>query len=104
MKNHDLNTLDELIHDDLLFVIPTGQTVSKQMDLDNFRSGRLQIEAIRWEEPEIRVMGDTALVVVALELKDSFADQPFSGQFSYFRTWKRFDDRWRVIGGAGIQL
>ena len=34
MKASDIEVLDELLHDDLIFNIPTGQTITKPMDIE----------------------------------------------------------------------
>lgn len=104
MKNSDIDALDELLHDDLLFVIPTGQTVTKQMDLANLQSGNLKIEEISSSEQEIRVIHDDAIVSVVISLKGNYLGNPIAGQFKYIRTWKLFNGSWKVIGGAGIQM
>ncbi|MCG8328026.1 MAG: nuclear transport factor 2 family protein [Chitinophagales bacterium] len=104
MKNSDIDALDELLHDDLLFVIPTGQTVTKQMDLANLQSGNLKIEVISSSEQEISLIHDNAIVSVVISLKGNYLDNPIDGQFKYIRTWKLFNEGWKVIGGAGIQI
>ena len=40
----DLNALDDLLHDDLLFVIPSGDVITKQIDLKTYRDGSLKIQ------------------------------------------------------------
>lgn len=46
MLEHDVNALDGLLHDDLLFITPDGQTITKAMDLDAHRKGLMIIEKI----------------------------------------------------------
>ncbi|MEZ4851827.1 MAG: nuclear transport factor 2 family protein [Bacteroidia bacterium] len=43
MQNADLVLLDQLIHEDLVFVIPSGQTITKNADLDSYRAGTMQV-------------------------------------------------------------
>ncbi len=104
MKVGDTETLDALFHDDLLFVIPTGQTVTKEMDLSNFKSGNLKIEMISSSEPEVSIIGDNAIASVRIDMKGHFIDHPIDGSYTYTRTWKRIHDQWKVIGGAGVRL
>lgn len=104
MKKGDINQIAELLHDDLLFVIPTGQTVTKQIDLANYESGKLKIDEISATDHEVSVIGDTAVVSVIINLEGVFAEQPIKGKFKYLRVWKRFEEKWQVIGGAGIAL
>ncbi|SJN45554.1 DUF4440 domain-containing protein [Sphingobacterium faecium] len=43
IKDRDINVLEELLHDDLLFVIPSGAVITKEMDLQSYRDGNLMI-------------------------------------------------------------
>ncbi len=104
IQNRDIKFLNELLHDDLLFVIPTGQTVTKEMDLANLESGNLKIDHISSEEQTINLIEDCAIVSVVINLKGSYLDQPIDGKFKYIRTWKQFENNWKVIGGAGMTL
>ncbi|BDD11404.1 hypothetical protein FUAX_38360 (plasmid) [Fulvitalea axinellae] len=104
MIKSDINTLDYLLHDDLLFVIPTGQTVTKEMDLSNFRSGNLNIKNITSNNQQVRLIKNCAIVSVEIDLEGSFLEEEIKGKFKYIRIWKSFDDTWKVIGGAGVSL
>lgn len=104
MRQHDVDTLESLLHDDLLFVIPTGQVVTKQMDLENYRSGNLVISDIITHDQQVSLVADNAVVSVVLNLKGAYLDQPIDGMFRYIRTWKRFNEQWKVIAGAGMQI
>ncbi|UTW65457.1 nuclear transport factor 2 family protein [bacterium SCSIO 12643] len=104
MRNSDLEKLEHLLHDDLLFIIPTGQTVTKEMDLANLKSGNLKIQELQASEHEVSLVEDCALVSVYVELKGQYLGQPIAGQFKYFRNWKLVQNQWKVIGGAGVQI
>ena len=41
IKTSDVTLLDNMLHDDLLFIAPNGQTVTKEMDLASHRSGQM---------------------------------------------------------------
>jgi len=100
----DVDSLDELLHEDLLFIIPTGQTVTKEMDIANIRLGNLKIEAISSSEQEINIIDDSAVVSVIIDLKGTYLKQPINGKFKYLRIWKLLDSKWKIIGGSGIQI
>ena len=96
--------LDALLHDDLLFVIPTGHIITKAMDISNLESGNLVISEIQSEQQSIQMFETTAIVTTLVYLKASYLEHPIDGQFQYIRTWQRFGDAWKVIGGAGVAL
>ncbi|WP_231634864.1 nuclear transport factor 2 family protein [Pedobacter sp. PACM 27299] len=34
MKSSNVEMLDKLLHNDLLFIVPSGETITKEMDLE----------------------------------------------------------------------
>ncbi len=104
MKSSDVNTLDELLHDDLLFITPGGQTITKAIDLDAHRSGNMVVDEISATTEHINMIGDTAVVTIVIDTKGKMFQQPIAGKFRYIRVWKRFGDQWKVIGGSCTQV
>lgn len=104
MKNADVEKLDELIHEDLLFNIPNGQTVTKSMDLETYSSGNMKITDIEASEHLINFVGDNAIVSVIVEMKGQYFDYVIDGTFKIVRVWKLINNQWKVIAGSSIQL
>lgn len=100
----DVDILDQLLHDDLMAVAPTGQIVTKQMDLDTHRAKTMIIEDASTEIDDIKITGDTALSIVTMTAKGEAMGTPIEGKFRYFRVWKRFDGILKVIGASFMQL
>lgn len=104
IKNNDIAVLDELLHEDLLFMVPDGLIVTKALDLEAHGSGNMNIETISAIEEQVNMIGDTAVVTVIIALKGNIFNQSVSGRFRYIRTWKLFDDKWKIIAGGCIQV
>lgn len=102
VSNVDL--LDQLLHDDLVAVAPTGQILTKEMDLNSHKAKTMIIEDASTEIDDIRIMGDTALSIVTMTAKGKMLGTPLEGKFRYFRVWKRFDGTLKVIGASFMQL
>ncbi|MGV3509488.1 MAG: nuclear transport factor 2 family protein [Sphingobacteriaceae bacterium] len=100
----NVDILDQLLHDDLVAVAPTGQIVTKEMDLNSHKAKTMIIEDASTEIDEIKIMGDTALSIVTMTAKGKVMGTPLEGKFRYFRVWKRFDDTLKVIGASFMQL
>ncbi len=98
----DISQLDTLLHDDLLFTNPTGQTISKEMDLQAYRSGEMQVNSIESSELQVALVGDNAVVAVTIKLTGTFARFPLDGIYRYTRVWKKFDNNWKVIAGSCV--
>lgn len=99
----DVSILDQLLHDDLVAVAPSGQIVNKEMDLNAHQAKTMIIEEASTEINEIKITGDTALSIVTMTAKGKMMGTPLEGKFRYFRVWKRFDTL-KVIGASFMQL
>lgn len=104
IKTADVATLDKLLHDDLLFNLPNGQTITKEFDLESYRSGKMKIEVIEASDQIIKIIDDLAVVAVTVMLKGTFDGTIFNGVFRYNRVWKQFDESLKVIAGSGVAL
>jgi hypothetical protein len=100
----DVNILDQLLHDDLIAVAPTGQIVTKEMDLNAHRTKTVIIEEASTVINEVKITGDTAISIVTMKAKGKMMGTPLEGQFRYFRVWKRFDDTLKIVGASFMQL
>ena len=104
MKISDIKTLDQLLHDDLLFVIPSGEVITKKMDLETHKSGNLVFEEITSSIDSIKQIGENAVVTLSLKIAGKMLEQHFEGNFRYLRVWKRFDNQLKVIAGSGVAI
>lgn len=100
----NVEILDQLLHDDLIAVTPTGQIVTKEMDLDSHRTKTMIIEDASTAIDEIKITADTALSIVTMTAKGKVMGTPLEGKFRYFRVWKLFDGKLKVIGASFMQL
>ena len=100
----NVDILDQLLHDELIAVAPTGQVITKEMDLNSHRAKTMIIEEASTEIDDIKITGDTALSIVTMTAKGKMMGTPLEGKFRYFRVWKRFDDQLKVIGASFMQL
>ncbi|RYE22722.1 MAG: nuclear transport factor 2 family protein, partial [Sphingobacteriaceae bacterium] len=88
MKMGDTEVLNELIDDSIIFNIPSGQTITKAMDLESYRSGILTIYDIFATDQVMRTIENISTVAVTVHLKAKYADQIMEGKFRYLRVWK----------------
>jgi ketosteroid isomerase-like protein len=101
----DVDMLDSLLHDDLFAVAPTGQIITKEMDLNSHKAKMMVIEEASTEINEIRIIGNTALAIVTMTAKGKMMGTPLEGRFRYLRVWKQFDDNTlKIISASILQL
>ncbi len=101
---NNVETLDQLLRDDLVAIAPAGQIITKEMDLNSHRAKTMIIESASTAIDDIKIIGDTALSIVTMTTKGKMMGKPIEGQFRYFRVWKRFDHTLKVVGASIMQL
>ena len=104
MKKSDVEILNELLHDDLLFVLPTGEVITKEMDLETHKSGNLVLEEITSSIHSIKLIDENVVVTLSSRLKGKMLEQNFEGNFRYIRVWKIFDNQLKVIAGSCVAI
>ena len=99
--NADVDALDLLIADELLFTGPDGQLGTKAQDLEAHRSGVVRFRAHEPEELRIRRVGpDVAVAALRARLEVEVAGKVVRGTYRYTRIWARESGgSWRVVGG-----
>lgn len=104
IKIGDIAFLDTVLHEDLLFLAPDGQLVTKEIDLASHRAGSMVVEKLIATVENITILRDTAVVVLLYDTKGTMLGNPVQGRFRYIRMWKQFSDSLKVIGGSCIKL
>lgn len=93
----DVDTLDALLTDGVIFTDQNGARLTKTDDLASYRSGELVIHRLDERNDRIvRELGDSAVVAVTVTIAGRFRGEDFLGTFAYTRLWHFADGRWRV--------
>jgi hypothetical protein len=104
ITTNDIALLDDLLHDDLLFNGPDGQTGTKAQDLANYRSGGIQLRRADASDRLVRPIGDVVVVAVTVVLEGSYLGVRVDGRYRYLRVWQRSGETFRVIGGSVVAM
>jgi len=100
----DVEVLDRLIDDALVFTTHTGALVTKQADLEAHRSGILRLATLDPSEAQVRRHGNAAVATVRMAVAGTYDGAPFSGNFRYTRVWVEHSEGWRVVAGHVSQV
>lgn len=103
MLNSNVEMLDILIHDDLLFHIPNGQSITKTMDLEGYQSGHMNISSMSVSDQQIKIFTDTAIVSSSIYMEGTYLEHEIDGMYKFIRIWKQFGNQWKVIAGSSIE-
>lgn len=95
----DVEVLDRLIADDLIFTGLEGKLYSKEDDLGIHRSGLQTISHFEVKDMQFRVQDAAAVVILAAELEGTFMNQEFKGLFRYTRIWLKRNGKWQIAVG-----
>jgi hypothetical protein len=104
IRSSNIQFLDNILHDNLLFIAPNGNVITKKMDLASHRSGAMKVEKIISNVEAINIIDDCAVVIVVYDTKGTMLGNPIQGKFRYIRIWKQFNDGLKVIGGSCCKI
>jgi Domain of unknown function (DUF4440) len=104
MLASNVDVLDTLIDDQLLFIGPSGHLLSKNDDLHRYRVGEQSITQLDVLEQLIRATPSQASVSVIAFVAGFFKEQAFQGRFRYLRVWSKNSKEWRIIAGSVFPL
>lgn len=104
MLADDLDALDALLADSLLFVSQTGAVFSKQADIDAHRAGVIRLATLDPAERRIERHEEMAVVTVRMRVAGHFAGTAFDGPYRYLRVWAPVNGRWQVVAGCVTEI
>lgn len=96
--NSDVGELDRLAADDLVYTHAGCLVEGKEGFIDHIVNGALAFTSVDYEDVEVRVHGDTAVLTCALHLQTlDRADQPGELHFRTTHVWVNGGDAWRLL-------
>jgi ketosteroid isomerase-like protein len=95
----DVEALDDLIADDLLFTGLAGSLETKAADLQQHRSGALKITKLDPLEFRVRVIPGGAITSVKMDAAAVIAGKLTPATLRYTRVWISEGGRWQIAGG-----
>jgi len=95
----DVDALDRLLDDALVFTSFDGTVATKADDLSLHRSGRLRITRMEPLERRMLHLGDTSVVSVKMDAAAVVNGVPNASILRYTRVWHKRPDGWRLVAG-----
>jgi hypothetical protein len=98
MLSSDVEKLDKLLDDKLIFTNHIGQQTSKQMDLEAHRSGFVKIDSISQSNQSVNLFDNVAIVTVLSEICGLFGEMRSTAQIYFTRVWqKKLNEEYKLI-------
>ena len=105
MLSSDVAALDELLAPDLIFTNHLGQLLGKNDDLAVYRSGVLKIAELGPSEQHVRVLGESAVVSVRMQVSGTYEGAPANGDFRFTRMWARSQQgRLQIVAAHSVLI
>lgn len=93
----DVDTLDLLLHRDLVFCGPDASIGDKSTDLDAHRTGQIRIHFLDPEDLIVRVTSGVGITILTARMAGESAENTFSARMRYTRTWAFNAQGWQVV-------
>jgi ketosteroid isomerase-like protein len=99
MCHSDVNALDNLLAENLIFTNHLGQVVSKSEDINSHRKRTFVINSVSLSNQEVIHLGNSAVVTTQANISGSYNGQPSEGKFRFTRVWSNNTNGWQVVAG-----
>ncbi|NIJ53773.1 nuclear transport factor 2 family protein [Dyadobacter arcticus] len=100
VKNGNVNVVEELLDEKVLFIDREGKVIPQSDDLAIYRAGELSIRHMDVCDKQINLTGNTAIVMVIERIKGNCRGREFEGRYLYMRVWKRKDMDWKISAAS----
>jgi ketosteroid isomerase-like protein len=100
----DLGVIDRLYHPDFVIAQPDGTTETKEQVLASYRSGDRRWDFAEVDQLDIRVTGDTGIVVGRWRARGANGDQGFDYAARFLSVWVRIAAGWRNLAYQSVKI
>ena len=104
LRTLDLDALEQLMADEYAIIQPGGGVVDKLATLDSLRGERRHWEIARSDEHDVRIYGETAVVIGRWTGKGVNQGQAFDYQARYLCVWVKRDGRWQMVADQSTEV
>ncbi|AKJ69228.1 hypothetical protein PATSB16_34950 [Pandoraea thiooxydans] len=104
MIEGDVEQLDAMLYDDLLYVHSNGKRETKEQFLGALSAGRRRYHDIEIQTQELREFGDTVLVTGKLRIELESATGPLSSLMTYIAVHVLQKNQWQLISWQATRM
>jgi len=100
----DLATIDQLMADDYTIIQPGGAVVGKAETLASLRSEQRYWASATSDEHQVRIYGDTAVVIGRWTAKGVNHSEAFDYAARYMCVWVKRAGRWQMVADQSTSI
>ncbi len=104
LGRNDAAALDRIYADNYTLVNESGELTTKAPRLAAIRSGELKYESASFDEVNVRLYGDTAVITYRVTSKGQLKGQTIGGQFRATSTYMKMKGRWQLIAAQVTRI
>jgi ketosteroid isomerase-like protein len=103
-RNLDLDCIDQLMADDYTIIQPGGTVLGKAETMASLRSDQRHWELAASDEHNVRIYGDTAVVIGRWRGRGVNHGQAFDYAARYLCVWVKRDGRWQMVADQSTEI
>jgi hypothetical protein len=103
-RGADVESLDALLHPQVVGAGPDGRVFTKEDDLEDHRSGALRITSLVEESLDVQEDGQTGMTRTIAAVEAVHGGTAVSARLRYTRLWVRQDGQWRVLAATFVPV
>ncbi len=100
----DFKMVDRIMADDWTGVDFRGVIVTKAETMEELKSGESSNESVELGEMQVKVFGNTAVVMGTDTEKSSYHGQDSSGKYAWIDVFTMRDGRWQAVASQSTKL
>jgi ketosteroid isomerase-like protein len=97
LNRSDTAALDRIYADSYTLINEDGVLTTKAPRLAAIKSGELKYESVVFDEVNVRLYGDTAVLIYRVTSKGKSKGQNIGGQFRATSTYVKMKGRWQLV-------
>ena len=100
----DLKTIEHLLHPDYVIVQPGGKVETKAEVIASYNTGTRHWDTAQVDQLDIRLYGDTAMVVGRWRASGQHATERFTYVARFLSIWLKQEGRWQNIAYQSTEI
>lgn len=97
LMQQDVPAIKQLLSDDYISINPYGGINNKEEEIAAMTRGDFLYESIQTSEVNVRVYGNTGVVLGRLRMKGRFRGEPVTGDYRYSDVYVKREQGWQVV-------